>query len=95
MKHLIAAVLALTAITAQAECPKGQVRYTEPDGTQVIIRATGIVTRLSPNNKITHSFEPISEEQRNTTLTECRIGDPTTLLIYNARGQFIGTIRTR
>lgn len=102
MKTILSIITTLVlATTAQAsECPRGQYRYTEPDGTRVIVRETGIVTTLSPDNRVEHYFAPVSEEQRIRTLTYCNLGSVPTrsrvrLAIVSPTGQITGYITTK
>jgi hypothetical protein len=101
MKLYSSIILTLVVGVAQAgECPRGQYRYTEPDGTRVIVRETGIVTTLSPDNRVDHFFAPVSEEQRINTLTSCNLGSvpvrrSVRLAIVSPTGQVTGYITTK
>lgn len=102
MKTILSIITTLVvASTAQAgECPRGKYTYTEPDGTRVIVRETGIITTLSPDNRVDHFFAPVSEEQRINTLTYCNLGSVPTrnrvrLAIVSPTGQVTGYITTK
>jgi hypothetical protein len=101
MKLYLSIILTLVVGLASAgECPRGRTTHTEPDGTRVIVRETGVITTLTPDNRVEHYFDPPTEAVRENTLRYCNLGAITSRIrsrtvIVTPSGTITGYITTK
>lgn len=74
MKLYTSIILTLVVGVAQGgECPQGSTKTVLPDGTIRIVRESGMVATISPDNQVTHTFEPRDQAHRDLVMANCNM----------------------